>query len=235
VITHHDIYIADPAERESVLRGHLRTVRESGGALALGVVQKPVRMVAFDLDATLIACEFLDELADMRGAAHITRGLTERAMAGAMDFRTSYLARLEILAGTPVADVDGLIERIPLAPKAAETVAALKRAGAKTAIITGAPVRLGLAVQKRLGIDALYATELEECGGRLTGRTAGPLLDEEGKAAAFREFCRGVKATPDATAAVGDGANDLKMLAAASLGVLYSARTPLDVILRWCL
>jgi phosphoserine phosphatase len=235
MILHLDILYPTPAERETVLRDHLQGVREGGGVFALGRVERPARVVAFDLDSTLVACEFVDELAAMRGKAHLTRGLTEKAMAGRMDFRTSYLARLDVLKGIPVADVERLIERTPLSPGAGETVGALKRAGVKTAIITGASVRLGRAIRARLGVDALYATELEERHGRLTGRVAGRLLDEDAKAAALRDFCAKNNTAPKAAVAVGDGANDLRMLAAAGLGVLYNADTPLDRILEWCL
>jgi phosphoserine phosphatase len=219
----------------------LSVAREGGVIIAIGEMCAPPRIAAFDLDATLIACEFIDEVAVRRGLAHLTRPLTESAMSGRIGFRESYLRRLEILRGTPVDEIERLIEDLPLAPGAARTISALRAAECRIAIITGGYARLGRAVQKRLGIDALYATELEERDGCLTGRPAGPLLDEDGKAEAFLDFCRLSGYTPREAMAVGDGANDLKMLATAGLAVLYTSLSApdrriesLDTIMECC-
>ena len=250
MILHLDISSHDPAEREKVLREHLLCVREKGLTVVLGEAPKPVKACVFDLDATLIPCEFIDTLAARRGLEHLTRPLTARAMNGEMDFRESYTHRLEILKGTPVAEIESLIAEIPLAPGAEETIRTLKGRGIRTAIITGGYARPGRAIQSRLGIDALYATELEEADGYLTGRTAGDLLDEEGKVAALKDFCTLCGCTPCEAVAVGDGANDIKMLASAGLAILYTSlpsgneagpckkgRRPsgLDAILKQCL
>lgn len=231
----------DPAAREKLLREHLPSVRKNGWIVVAGNVPKPVRIAVFDLDATLIPCEFIDEVAASRGLAHLTRELTDRAMNGGMDFRESYLRRLEIMRGTSIDEIEHLIEGLPLAPGAAETLSILRTAGCRTAIITGGYARLGRAVQNRLDIDALYATELDESGGCLTGRLAGPLLDEDGKVAALKDFCARNGMTAKDAVAVGDGANDLKMLAAAGLAILYTSTPgagqqprPLDVILEYC-
>lgn len=232
------------------LREYLPLAREGGAVVVVGEMAVTPRVVVFDLDATLIACEFVDELAARRGVAHLTRELTARAMKGGMDFRESYLRRIELLRGMPVGEIERLIEELPLAPGAERAIAALKAKGVRTAIITGGYARLGRAIQRRLGIDALYATELEERDGCLTGRLAGhltgslagDLLDGEGKVAALGDFCAQCGLTPRDAVAVGDGANDLKMLAAAGLAVLYTSAPPagiephpLDAILERCL
>lgn len=208
---------------EALLRQYLPTVRNGGEIIAVGSLSAPPRVAVFDLDATLIPCEFIDELAARRGAVHLTREQTRLAMSGETDFRSSFTRRLAVLRGTPVIETEHLIAAIPLAPGAVETVSALRAAGCRTAIITGGYARLGRAIQRRLGVDALYATELEESGGLLTGGVNGRLLDEEGKADALRDFCRKCGKTPRDAVAVGDGANDLKMLSAAGLAVLYTS------------
>ncbi len=232
-----DNFLQDPAEREGLLREHLFLVRESGCVVALGRLVMPPRLAVFDLDATLIPCEFVDVVAEHRGLAHFTRELTSRAMSGEMSFRESYMQRIGILRGTPVAEIERLIDGLPLASGAAKTVSALRSAGCVTAIVTGGCARLGRAVQRRLGVDALYATELEERGGVLTGNLAGKLLDEEGKSEALKELCARHDCTLGDAVAVGDGANDLRMLSRAGLAILYTSipragRTiyPLDVI-----
>ncbi len=235
-----DSYPDDPARREELLREALPAVRQGGAVVAL-VKQEgvPPRGVAFDLDATLLACEFVDRLAAYRGMEHLTRPLTERAMSGAMDFRTSYLRRMEMLGGVGVDEIERLTSGLPLAPGAESTIAALRRAGMPIAIITGGYARVGRAIQRRLGIEELYATEIEERDGVMTGRVAGPLLDEEGKVAAFGRFCAAHGLDPAEVVAVGDGANDLRMLSHAGTAILYTSIpaiacrvVPLDAILE---
>jgi phosphoserine phosphatase len=230
----------DQVRREQLLREALPLVREGGATVVMeNVDAPPPRVAVFDLDATLIPCEFVDLLAARRGVEHLTRELTALAMSGEMDFRTSYLRRMEILGGTPVTLVEELIETLPLAPGAAEAMVMLRAAGIRTAIITGGYARLARAIGQRLGVDAVWATELEECDGRLTGRTAGPLLDEEGQVEALVSFCAADGLSPLSALAVGDGANDLKMLSHAGRAILYTSvmRTsqetmPLDRILE---
>jgi len=224
--------------RRELLSKLLGPVRSSGSIVSLETEPHARRIALFDLDATLIPCEFVDELAALRGIAAEMRTLTARAMAGAEDFRTSYLRRLAMLGGTPLSAVERTIDCLPLTPGAAETVAALHRAGCRTAIVTGGYARLGRAIQNRLGIERLYATELEEADGRLTGRPAGEVVDGAGKARALADCCRRFGLTAADAVVVGDGANDLEMLAAAGQAILYTAipddRTaaqPLDRIL----
>jgi phosphoserine phosphatase len=236
----------DPARREETLREALGRVRQGGEAVVLRSAGNATpRVAVFDLDATLIRCEFVDMVARRRGVAHLTRELTARAMAGEVDFRDSFLRRLEILAGTPVALVDELIGEIvetALAPGATRAIARLREAGIHTAIVTGGSARLGRAIQRRLGMDALYATPLEERDGRLTGRIAGRLLDRMEKVRALESFCAGYGLVPRDAIAVGDGANDLKMLAMAGCAVLYTSAVvpprevcPLDALLDFAL
>lgn len=183
----------------------------------------PPQAVLFDLDATLMACEFLDTLAGAVGLGDATHALTRAAMEGRMEFAASYRERLCLLAGTPVDRIEALIDRLPLAPGAAELIAALRRRGIRTAIVTGGYARVARAIQQRLEIDRCYATELEERDGRLTGRLAGPLLDAAAKVSALDDLCTRFGVRRAQCVAVGDGANDLPLLAAAGWGVLYTA------------
>ncbi|MDR2894440.1 MAG: phosphoserine phosphatase SerB [Alistipes sp.] len=213
----------NPSGREEILRRGLPVARRGEAIVVAGEVAGPPGLVVFDLDGTLSACEFVDAIAVRRGLGHLTRELTARAMNGEMDFSDSYTRRLEILAGTPLELVESVIRELTLAPGAAETITALKSAGVPTAIITGGYARPARAIKERLGVDFLCATELEEQGGCMTGRLAGPLLDEWGKAAALGELCAHLGIEPARAVAVGDGANDLKMLATAGLAVLYTS------------
>ena len=218
----------------------LPRVRKTGEIVVLAQSDAPRRAMLFDLDATLTTCEFLDVLAESVGLGDRIRGLTRAAMEGRMDFAASYRERVALFAGTPVERVEALIAQLPLAEGAAELFEQLRRRDIRTAIVTGGYARVGRAIQQRLGADALYATELEERGGRLTGRLAGPLLDAAAKVAALDDFCAENGLQRCECVAVGDGANDLPMLAAAGWGVLYTARPedpgaarPISCLLDW--
>ncbi len=206
-----------------LLRELLPWTRNEGATILFSQSERPVRAFLFDLDATLTTCEFLDTLADELGLGNRIRQLTQAAMDGKMDFAASYRARLELLAGTPVDRIDTLIARLQLTEGAERLCEALHRRRIATAIVTGGYARVGRAVQRRLGIRTLYATELEERAGKLTGRPVGKLVDETEKVRALDDFClRNGCQRADCTVA-GDGANDLRMLAAAGQAVLYSA------------
>ena len=210
-------------DRYELLRALLPWARNEGAIVHLSCTERPARAFLFDLDATLTACEFLDTLADELGIGAQTRELTRTAMNGTLDFATSYRTRLQLLAGTPLDRIEALIARLPLAQGAEALCEALHRRALPTAIVTGGYARVGRAVQQRLGIGTLYATELEERDGRLTGRILGPLLDDAAKVDALDDFCARNGCEREDCAAVGDGANDLRMLAAAGHAVLYSA------------
>lgn len=227
-----------PCDREALLRDLLEPVRSRGAVPALFEEGFSPQAAAFDLDSTLIPCEFVDRLAERRGLGARMRQLTAEAMEGRTDFRASYTQRLAMLEGMPLAEVDEEINALPLTPGAEELFRTLNRRNIPTAILTGGYRRAGEAVRRRLGIGLLRATDLEERGGRLTGRILPPLLDERGKAQALEAFCRENGKSPRQALAVGDGANDLAMLAEAGCAVLYNAcpappaaGAPLDLLL----
>ncbi len=225
-----------PIDREALLRDMLATVRESGLVPALCHSGFTPQVAAFDLDSTLIPCELVDRLAECRGVGELTRHLTCEAMEGRMDFSASYTQRIALLKGMTLKEVDRVIDALPLTPGAEELFRVLKEQAVSTVLLTGGYRRAGEAVRRRLGLDALYATDLEELNGCLTGRALPPLVDEQGKAAALEAFCRLNGTSPSRALAVGDGANDLKMLATAGCAVLYRAATeagspPIDCLL----
>jgi len=229
-----------PNDPYLLLRELLSWTRNEGAIILFSRSERPIRAFLFDLDATLTACEFLDTLADELGLGDRIRQLTRAAMDGEMDFAASYRARLELLAGTPVDRIDTVIARLQLTEGAERLCEALHRRGIATAIVTGGYARVGRAVQQRLGIRTLYATELEERAHKLTGRPAGKLIDETEKVRALDDFCMRNGCQRADCAVAGDGANDLRMLAAAGHAVLYSAlpaktsnATPIDRLLEF--
>ncbi len=212
-----------PIDPYLLLRELLPWTRNEGATFLFSQSERPVRAFLFDLDATLTTCEFLDTLADELGLGDRIRQLTQAAMDGKMDFAASYRARLRLLADTPVDRIDTIIARLQLTKGAERLCEALHHRGIATAIVTGGYARVGRAIQQRLSIRTLYATELEERAGRLTGQPAGKLIDETEKVRALDDFCRRNGCQRSDCAVVGDGANDLRMLAAAGRAVLYSA------------
>ncbi len=212
-----------PIDPYLLLHELLPWTRNEGATLLFSQSKRPVRAFLFDLDATLTACEFLDTLADELGLSDRIRQLTRAAMDGKMDFAASYRARLQLLADTPIDRIDAIIARLQLTEGAERLCEALHRQGIATAIVTGGYARVGRAVQQRLGIRTLYATELEERAGKLTGQLAGKLINETEKVCALDDFCLQNGCQRTDCAVVGDGANDLRMLAAAGRAVLYSA------------
>ena len=210
-------------DRYRLLRALLPLTRKEGVVIALPQAASARRAMLFDLDSTLTACEFLDTLAEAAGFDDRTRRQTRAAMEGHADFAENYRERVARFAGMPVARIETIIDRLPLAAGASELFERLREAHIPTAIVTGGYARVGRAVQQRLGAEALYATELEEAGGRLTGRIAGPLLDAAAKVAALDDFCAKHQLQRCDCVAVGDGANDLQLLAAAGCGILYTA------------
>lgn len=229
---------SDRTDRKELLRSLLPVARRTGCMPALLKPGFRPRGFVFDLDSTLIACETIDRLAERYGIGESMRRLTARAMEGREDFRQSYARRLEMLKGMPLRTVEEEIGRLPLAPGAERLVRHLRERGAVTAIVTGGDRRAAEFIGRRLGIDDLHATELEVREGRLTGRTCTPLQDERDKAELLKSFCKRHGFSPDEVVAVGDGANDLAMLAEAGCAVLYNAcpappaaGAPLDLLL----
>jgi phosphoserine phosphatase len=182
------------------------------------------RLIAFDMDSTLIQAEIIDELAKMQGVGEEVSRVTEAAMRGELDFKQSFARRLALLRGLPQSRVLELLDRVPLSDGAERLIATLKRQGYKTAILSGGFTFFGRHLQSRLGIDYLHANELEIVAGLVTGNVVPPIMDGQRKAEMLRQIADKEGITLDQTIAVGDGANDLPMLNLAGMGIAYRAK-----------
>lgn len=182
------------------------------------------RLVAFDMDSTLIENEVIDELARRAGVGDRVAITTERAMRGELDFQASFRERLALLKGLPETVLDEVYAGLTLTEGAERLVATLKRLGYKTAILSGGFTCIGRRIQERLGIDYLHANDLEIVAGVVTGRVRGPIVDAARKADLLRELAALENISLEQTIAVGDGANDLLMLGAAGLGIAFRAK-----------
>lgn len=210
------------------------------------------RLLALDMDSTLVELETLDELARLAGKGPEVAAITEAAMRGEIaDYKESLRRRVAMLAGTDAARLQQVLdERLHLSPGAEELLRACRAAGLKTLLVTGGFTFFTEPLRQRLGFDFTRANELEVVDGRLTGRVTGPgggeIVDADGKAQAVRDACATLGCGTDRAIVIGDGANDLKMLALAGLSVAYRAKpvvarqamqalnhSPLSGVLEW--
>lgn len=182
------------------------------------------RLAVFDMDSTLIEAEVIDELAKAAGVGEQVSEITERAMAGELDFRASFKERLALLKGLDVSVLDSIGASLRLTEGAETLFAELKRLGYKTAILSGGFTYFAKQLQAKLGIDYVFANELEVVDGKCTGVAIEPIVDAQRKADLLKELAHKEGLRLEQTIAVGDGANDLPMLAIAGLGVAFHAK-----------
>lgn len=182
------------------------------------------RLVAFDMDSTLIPAEIIDELARLHGVGDAVAAITSAAMRGELDFKQSFTKRIDLLRGLSGHCVQDVLHSVPLAPGAERLISTLKRLGYKTAILSGGFTFFGKHLQERLGIDYVFANELELADGAVTGRVAGEIVDGKKKAELLEFIARKENISLDQVVAVGDGANDLPMLNIAGMGIAFHAK-----------
>lgn len=182
------------------------------------------RLVCFDMDSTLIETEVIDELAERAGVGDQVKAITERAMRGEIDFDESFTERVALLKGLDESVMREIAENLPVTEGVGRMMEVLKRAGFKTAILSGGFTYFGNYLKQKFGIDYVYANELEIVDGKLTGRYVGEIVNGRRKAELLKLLAQVEHIDIAQTIAVGDGANDLPMLATAGLGIAFHAK-----------
>ena len=189
-----------------------------------GLQRRAKRLVVMDVDSTLVQGEVIEMLAEHAGCAADVAAVTEAAMRGELDFADSLRSRVRLLAGLDASAFDDVRRELRLAPGARTFVRTLKRLDYRLAVVSGGFTQVTDALVEDLGIDYAAANTLEVVDGKLTGELVGPIVDRAGKAAALVRFAEQAGVPVSQTVAIGDGANDLDMLAAAGLGIAYNAK-----------
>lgn len=216
--------IADQAEMQAALLDVATRLSVDISIQEDNVYRRNRRLVAFDMDSTLIDAEIIDELARLRGVGDQVAAITQRAMRGEMDFSESFKRRVALLAGLSESVLDDVARSVTLTEGAERLVCTLSRYGFKTAILSGGFQYIGERLRDRLGIDYVFANELEIEDGRITGRVIGEVVDGDRKAELLRQIAAQEGISLEQVIAVGDGANDLPMLSIAGLGIAFRAK-----------
>lgn len=203
--TAHDLRIDVAFQRESIFRRNRR-------------------LFAFDMDSTLIQGEVIDELAKMAGVADKVVAITESAMRGEIEFQESFRRRVALLRGLSEQKVNELLGTIPLVEGAEQLISTLKMLGYKTAILSGGFTFFARHLQQRLGIDYVFANDLNIVDGKVCGEVKTEIVDGNRKAELLRQIARCENISLEQVVAVGDGANDLPMLGIAGMGIAFRAK-----------
>ena len=218
----------EPADRQKMQADLMKLSSEMEIDFSLqkdDMYRRSRRLICFDMDSTLIQTECIDELAIRAGVGDQVKAITERAMRGEIDFKESFSQRVALLKGLDVSVMQDIAEHLPITEGADRLISVLKRCGYNIAILSGGFTYFGEYLQRRFGIDYVYANELEvDDNGKLTGRYLGEVVDGHRKAELLKLIAQVEKVNLAQTIAVGDGANDLPMISEAGLGIAFHAK-----------
>lgn len=233
-VTGLELQVSVPPAVAAELKGALaRVAAEQGVDVAVEnhtLSRRAKRLIVFDVDSTLVQGEVIEMLAARAGAEGEVARITEAAMRGELDFTESLRERVATLAGLPAGVIDEVAEELQLTPGARTTLRTLRRLGYHCGVVSGGFRQVIDPLAHELMLDYVAANELEIVDGKLTGRVVGPIVDRAGKAKALRDFADQAGVPMEQTVAVGDGANDIDMLAAAGLGVAFNAKPALRAV-----
>ena len=182
------------------------------------------KLVVMDVDSTLISQEVIDLLAEASGVGQEVRAITESAMRGELDFETSLRKRVALLKGQSESIIADVAKAVTLTPGARTLIRTLKKLGHGVGLVSGGFSQVVDPIAKQLGIEHVRSNTLEIVDGVITGNLLGAIIDRAGKAIALKEFASLENVSPANTIAIGDGANDLDMIAAAGLGIAFNAK-----------
>jgi phosphoserine phosphatase len=215
---------ADPDQLQSDLAAVAFELGVDVAVQENGILRHAQRLVVMDVDSTLIQGEVIEMIAAHAGFEAEVAAITESAMRGELDFAESLHARVALLAGVEESALDEVYGSLLYAPGARTMIRTLKRLGYRFALVSGGFTQIIEKIAAELDIDYFAANELEIVDGRLTGHIIGDVVDRPGKADALRHFAEQARIPVRNTVAIGDGANDLDMLAASGLGIAFNAK-----------
>ena len=216
-----------PLDKEKMRRDFLEAARETGIDIAFqedNIYRRNRRLVCFDMDSTLIQAEMIVELARKAGVGDKVHEITEAAMRGEIDFKESFRQRVALLKGLDEKVMKEIAQEMPITEGAHKLISTLRKYGFRTAILSGGFSYFGRYLQHELGIDYVFANDLEIEDGKLTGRYLGDVVDGPKKAELLKNLAFKEDIHLEQVIAVGDGANDLPMLSLAGLGIAFHAK-----------
>ena len=222
-----DLSSTTPIAIQSLQRQLVEVAGKFGLDLAVqaaGLTRRAKRLVIMDMDSTLIQQEVIDLLAVHAGKSNEVREITELAMNGEIEFKEALAKRVQLLAGLPETIFEKVRSELTLSPGAESLIETLHKIGHKVGVVSGGFIEVIEPLLKKLNIDYSKANSLEIVNGKLTGKLVGAVVDRLGKQKALEEFAAREKIPLEQTVAIGDGANDIDMLATAGLGVAYNAK-----------
>lgn len=216
-----------PAETEKMKTAFISISQKTGVDIAFqadNIFRRNRRLICFDMDSTLIQTEVIDELAIKAGVGDQVKAITEAAMRGEIDFNESFIQRVELLKGLDESVMKEIAENLPITEGAERLFRTLKKYGYKTAILSGGFTYFGNYLKAKLGVDYVFANDLEIKNGKLTGKHQGEIVNGNKKAELLKLLAFKEDIHLDQVIAVGDGSNDLPMLQLAGLGIAFHAK-----------